>query len=324
MIEFIWPTLLWLLILVPAAIFVYVRLLRRAAARAIVFPDLGVVAAAAAEAPRWRRHLAAAALLVGFALALVALSRPVFPIPAPADRSAIMLVIDVSGSMRSTDIDPNRIEAAKAAAKAFLEDLPKQVRVGLVTFAGYAQVVAPPGTDHNVIAERLDEIRLLPRTAIGEGLLEAMAALPGRVRPTYDGTLPQAPPDDLPPAIVILLSDGRSNTGINSVTAAEIARRQNVTVHTIGVGNPNPSPGSWVIGGAMDESELQAVAQAGGGTYHQASSAMALKGVYRKLARAVGWERRPDEVSAVFALAGATAVGVAVTLSRWVTHPLGF
>jgi Ca-activated chloride channel family protein len=95
-------------------------------------------------------------------------------------------------------------------------------------------------------------------------------------------------------------------------------------VHTIGVGNPNPQPNAYVIGGTMDESELRAVAQAAGGTYHHAASASALRGIYRQLARSVGWERRPDEISGLLALAGAVALVSSLAVARWFTHPLGF
>ncbi|MDR7544302.1 MAG: VWA domain-containing protein [Armatimonadota bacterium] len=323
MLEFRWPALLWALLLVPGLVTLYVRWTRQVARRSVIFSDLATLVAAGEQASRWRRHVAAAAFFLGLGLALVALGRPVFPLPVPADRSAIMLVLDISGSMRSTDIAPNRLEAAKAAARAFLAEVPDQVRVGLVTFGGYATLLAPPGTDHNAIAERLEGLSFIRRTAIGEGLLEAVSALPGRVRPRPDGTLPVVPHADRPPGVVILLSDGRSNTGIDAVRAAEIARQQDVVVHTIGVGNPAPDPSALVIGGSLDESELRAVAQAGGGTYHHASSAASLAGIYKKLARTVGWERRPDEVSAAFALAGAMALVASVTLARWFTHPLG-
>jgi Ca-activated chloride channel family protein len=301
MVDFLWPAALWILAIVPILAGLYVRAARRPASRSVVFPDLAIVARAVEQSRPWRRHAAAGIFLLGLTLVIAAVSRPLLPIPVPADRSAIMLVIDVSGSMRSTDIEPNRLEAAKAAARAFLDDIPDQVRVGLVTFGGYTTLVAPPGTDHSEIAARMESFSFIRRTAIGEGLLEGMAALPGRVRPNADGTLPPVPQGARPPGVIILLSDGRSNSGVDSVQAARIAQQQDVVVHTIGVGNPNPQFGSYVIGGTMDESELRAVAQAGGGTYHHATSAVALRGIYRQLARSVGWERRPDEVSGVFA-----------------------
>jgi Ca-activated chloride channel family protein len=319
---FAWPVLLWALALVPAAAWAYRRAQRRATTQPVAFPATPMAMAAMLESRGRRRHVPAIMFIAGLACALLALTRPLAPLMVPAERSAIMLVIDISGSMRSTDIEPSRMEAAKIAAKAFLADVPDTVRVGLVTFGGYATLAAPPGTDHERIGEIIDSVSFIRRTAIGEGLLEAVVAMPGRVRPNPDGSLPDAPPGPKPAGIVILLSDGRSNTGIDSTRAAEIARAQDVIVHTIGVGSRTPRPDSFVLGGAMDESELQAVAQAGGGTYHHASSAKQLHDVYRGLARSVGWERRPDEVSAVFALLGALALVASVFVSRLRTHPL--
>ncbi len=319
---FTWPVLLWGLLLVPTGIWVYRRAQRRVTIQPVTFTATPLAMAAMRESRGRRRHVPAIMFIAGLASALLAMARPIAPLMVPAERSAIMLVIDISGSMRSTDIEPSRMEAAKAAAKAFLADVPDTVRVGLVTFGGYATLAAPPGTDQERIGEIIDGVSFIRRTAIGEGLLEAVVALPGRVRPNPDGSLPEAPPGPKPAGIVILLSDGRSNTGINSTRAAEIARAQDVTVHTIGVGARVAQPGAYVIGGAMDESELQAVAQAGGGTYHHAASARDLHNVYRQLARSVAWERRPDEVSAVFALLGAMALIASVFVSRLRTHPL--
>jgi Ca-activated chloride channel family protein len=324
MLEFLWPAALGVLLAVPLLVAVYLKWTRRATVRSVAFTDLPLVAAAMTHAGRWRRHASAAVFFAGVTLVLLAVGRPVFPIPVPADRSAIMLVLDISGSMRSTDIEPNRLEAAKAAARDFLAGVPGRVRVGMVTFGGYATLLAPPGTDHGVISERLDGLSFIRRTAIGEGLLEAVVALPGRVRPNADGSLPPLPAGDRPPGIVILLSDGRSNAGIDSVQAAGIARQQDVIVHTIGVGSRDPQLGAYTIGGTLDESELQAVAQAGGGTYHHASSASSLRGIYRQLARSVGWERRPDEVTGVFALAGFLVLAASLFVARGLTHPLGF
>src|SRR3972149_6341053 len=199
--------------------------------------------------------------------------------------------------MRSQDILPTRLDAAKAAAKDFVAAPPNRVRLGLVMFGGYPLLLGPPGTDRPLILEAIDGLGFVRRTAIGEGLLEAVVALPERFRPGLDGPLP-APSGPRPPGIVILLSDGRSNTGIDPLEAAEIARRQEVTVYTIGVGQPFTPDNVYTLGGSLDEYTLKEIARLTGGTYHHASSAEALRGVYQKLARTVGWERRPPEAGA--------------------------
>src|SRR3990170_4243685 len=302
-VTFIWPGLLWGLLLVPAVLALYVRLLRRALPASLPHPVTPLVAIAASRGSRFTRYLPAALLLLALTSAVVAVARPVVPLPVPADRSAIILAIDSSGSMRSQDILPTRLDAAKAAAKDFVAALPNRVRLGLVMFGGYALLLVPPGTDR-------------PR------ILEAVVALPERSRPGLDGTLP-APSGPRPPGIVILLSDGRSNTGIDPLEAAEIARRQEGAGYPIGVGQPFTPDNVYTIGGSLDEYTLKEIARLTGGTYHHASSAEALRSVYQKLARTVGWERRPQEAGALAAALAAVVLLAALAFSRLVTHPLG-
>lgn len=226
-----------------------------------------------------------------------------------------MLSLDVSGSMRSRDILPSRLEAAKEAAKSFVRTLPPQIPVGLVAFGGYALLLVRPTTDREELLDAIDRLEFLPRTAIGEGLLEAVAALPGRGRPSPSGSLPRRPLGGWPPGVVVLLSDGRSNTGIDPLEAAGIARAQEVTVYTVGVGQPSTGYDLWTIGGPLDEETLREIARITGGTYHHAASARALREVYRKLARAAGWERRPTEVTGFAALVSAGLLVAAVACS---------
>jgi Ca-activated chloride channel family protein len=304
-VRFLWPAVLWGLFLVPLIAGAYGWALRRRAARAIAHPGLGELRTAQLRANRFRRHLPAALYLASLGVAAVAAGRPVLPLPTPADRTAVVLSIDISGSMRSQDLAPTRLEAAKEAARDFLRSLPPRVRVGLVAFAGYATLLLRPTTDRTRLLQEIDGLSYRPRTAIGEGLLEAVAALPGRVRATPDGTLPLRPPGGWPPGVVVLLSDGRSNTGIDPLEAARIARAQEVTVYTIGVGQPFSSYDTWTIGGPLDEQALKEIARVTGGTYYHASSAHGLRDIYRRLARSVGWEHRPTEASGLFALLSA-------------------
>lgn len=318
--TFIWPGFLWVLLLLPLLVALYVRLLRRTARYPVTYSTASVLAAALTRTA-WRRHVAAAMFLLGLAAVMLAMMRPVVSLPIPADRSAIMLVLDVSGSMRSQDIDPNRLDAAKSAAKTFLDAVPDRIRIGLVAFAGFASLLSPPTTDHTRVGELITGLGTARRTAIGEGLLEGVVGLPGRARPTVEGVLPPLT-DPLPAGIVVLLSDGRNNAGIDPLEAAEIARRQQVKVYTVGLGDPVTRDFGWTIGGPMDEETLQAIASTTGGTYHHASSAKALHGIYRDLARQIGWERRPTEVSAVAAAGAALLMIAAAVLSLAISQPL--
>lgn len=314
--SFLWPAVLWGWVAIPLLVALYLRYLRRPARYAVTYSTLTTLREATARRRRFWRHVPAACFGLAFTALVLAAARPVAPLPVPADRSAIILALDVSGSMRSRDIEPSRIEAAKTAAKSFVTSLPPRIRVGLVAFAGFASLVVPPVAEHARVIEAIDGLGMARRTAIGEGLLEAVAALPGRVRPDRDGSLPRLPPGLLPSGIVVLLSDGQSNTGIDPLKAAAIARQQSVRVYTVGLGQRIMSGTTWTIGGPLDEDTLQAIATITDGEYYHASSAHGLHDVYRTLARSLGWERRPTEVSALAAGLAAAAL-IAAVLTSW-------
>ncbi len=321
--PFEWPVLLWGLLLIPLLAVLYRTAQRRGSRHPIGFPDVTVVAAAAASARPTRRHVAAALFLIGLAFLVLAVARPRAPVLVAADRSTIILAMDVSGSMRSEDLKPSRMIAAQAAAKAFLVTVPPRVRVGLVTFAGFTTLLVPPGTDRKRVTDAIDQFTFARRTAVGDGILEAVAALPGRVRPMPDGTLPPLPPGDRPPGVVILITDGRSNAGTDPLVAARIARQQDVKVYTVGVGLPYNSGSSWTIGGSLDDEQLQAVAKETDAVYFHASTAQGLRQVYERLARTVGWERRVDEVTSAAGMFGGLIILASLLVSRVLTHPLG-
>jgi Ca-activated chloride channel family protein len=319
---FLWPAVLWGLLLVPALVVLYLRLLARPARTPVIWSTAPAAKLAMAARSPLRRHAAAACFAAAVAVIVFAAARPQAPLPVPADRSAIMLSLDISGSMRSQDMLPSRIAAAQAAAKEFVEALPARVRVGLVVFAGFSSLLSPPTTEHARIIELIDGVSLARRTAIGEGLLEAVAGLPGRIRLFPGDAPPSVPAGGWTPAIVVLLSDGRSNAGIDPLEAAAIARLQGVTVYTVGVGQREMSYNSWTIGGTLDEETMQAIAAATGGTYYHADTAGGLRQIYTHLARRVGWERRPVEVTGAGAGLAAVLALAAVVLSRRFTFSL--
>jgi Ca-activated chloride channel homolog len=298
------PEVLWGLLLVPALAGAYALMLRRRVRRSIAYPALWLVAAADRHARR-RRLIPAALFLGAVAAAEIALARPVVPVLQPVIRSAVMLSIDVSGSMLSEDIMPSRLQAAKAAAKGFVAGLPTGIPVGLVTFAGDAQLISAPTTDAGRVLGAIEGITVRHRTAIGEGLIEAVAALPERTRPPDSGAAPPPSARPKPPGVVVLLSDGQNNSGRDPLEAADWARHEQVTVYTVGIGQPTGSTSGFMIGGPLDEAALQAIAERTGGTYHHASSAGELRSIYRTLSRSVGWAVRPMEVTGL--AAGLTA-----------------
>ncbi len=317
--SFAWPALLWGALLLPLLAAGVLRSQRRRARARLAHPRVGDLREAARRSSPARLYIPVALYLLAILAAVVGTARPQLVLPVPTDRAAVMLAIDVSGSMLSQDVRPSRLEAARAAALDFVASLPRGVRVGLVTFAGDAVLLASPTTDHERVARTIEGITVRHRTAIGEGLLEAVAALPGRVRPLPDGTLPPLPQDPRPPGYVVLLSDGQSNTGIDPLVAADLARRKDVTVFTVGIGRRTIPDTGWVIGGPLDEATLQAIAERTHGHYYHPRSSVELRDIYRRLARRIGWEYRPVEVTALAGVLGAALLGASLVLAalRW-------
>jgi Ca-activated chloride channel family protein len=323
--RFEWPALLWGLAALPLPVWIYVRALGRRAQRAVLIPDVALLAQAASAHSRLRRHLPAMLYLSALAALIVGLARPVAPWPVPASDGIVVLSIDVSRSMLAEDLPPNRMEAAKVAAREFVQSLPRGFRVGLVTFSSYATTVVPPTVDRARMLDAIDLLSTEFATAIGDGLLEAIWSLPGRVRPLVPGTPPPVPTDPLPPGLVVLLSDGQSNRGVLPLEAARIARDLQVKVYTVGIGTPEGtflSIGGRSIWVRLDEETLRGMAEIGGGAYYRTTNISELRRVYRQLGRQIGWERKPTEVTFLPAGAAMALLVAAVALSMISVHRL--
>jgi Ca-activated chloride channel family protein len=281
---------------------------------------------AAAKLPAPRTH--APAVLFGFALAMsmAAVARPVAPLPAPATWP-VVLAIDVSRSMEETDIAPNRFDAAKSAADVFVRGLPAATSVALVSFGSSTTVVVPLTQDRDRILNGLANLRTELRTQLGTGLQEAVRVVAPEAGAPAGGPVGPAPspaptpgvaaPPPVgaagPQAIVVLLTDGRASDGVPPLEAAREAREKRVRVYTVGMGTrADPSAfrsGYW---GVLDEETLRRIAAETEGRYFHAGSASELRGVYRELARIVGWTRRMDEATGAAALAAAALLAAAV------------
>jgi Ca-activated chloride channel family protein len=310
--------MLWGLALLPALAWLHLRLFVRQPRRAILIPNVELLARAAAYHSRVRRWVPPALYLLGLAAIIVGLARPVTPLPVPATQGMVVLSIDVSRSMLAEDMRPNRIEAAKTAAREFVRALPGGFRVGLVTFSSYATTIVPPTADKGRVLDAIDLLSTEFATAIGDGLLEAVYNLPGRQRPASLSIEPPPPAAPVAPGVVVLLSDGQSNRGVLPLEAARIAKDQRVKVYTVGIGTPE---GTFLtIGGRsiwvrLDEETLRGMAEVAGGTYYRPQDTNELRRVYRNLSREIGWERRPTEVTAVAAGAALALVVAAVVTS---------
>lgn len=312
------PALLWLLLYLGGLLAFYLRTFRRVPARgAVRFPTWAAIEATA-HAGRIRPHLPAGVFMLAAAAALIGAAGPVVPWPAPAGRP-VVLIMDVSRSMEETDIPPSRIEASKTAALEFVARLPRATQVALVSFGNYATLVVPLTTDRVRLRDGILGLSTQLRTQLGTGLMEGVRAVTGEGNAVAPPAGSAARPGHTV-AVAVLLSDGRASDGVPPLEAAEEAHRRGVRVYTVGVGTvADPRTlrsGYW---GVLDEPTLRAIAAETGGEYFQAASAGRLRAIYRDLARTIGWERRPTEVSAIM---GAIAMALLVSsllLRHWIS-----
>ncbi len=349
--TFLWSGFLYLLAALPALVAVYVWALRRRSRFAVRYSSLTLLRPALLKQSSLRRHLPFGIFVLALGSLLVALSRPATVVTVPAAQTAIILAIDVSGSMCSIDIPPTRLQAAEAAALDFIRHQPSGTRIGIVAFAGFAELIQPPTTDQHALQLAIQSLLTGHRTAIGSGILkslDAIAEVDKTVAPSISGTPPAISPTPVPkgayaPDIVVLLTDGANNTGPLPLDAARQALDRGVRVYTIGFGTPNgsefascqssdPFAGFGGFGGfgggggggfsrGIDESTLKSVAGLTGGAYYPASSARELETVFQHLPTDLIMKHQTSEVSVVFASAGGLLVAVAMVLSL-IWHPL--
>lgn len=332
--SFLWPEMLWALLAVPLYIIAYVLVQRRRQRYALRYASLSLLKDALGRGPGIRRHIPAALFLTALATMLFALARPAATVMLPSQQGTVILSIDVSGSMRANDLKPNRIEAAKAAARAFVEQLPKNVRIGLVSFSGGASVVQAPTADRDAVLAAID--RLVPQrsTAIGAGILASLDAIfeaPGaRPTPAARDSLALPPPTQAPPerprgsyaqAVVVLLTDGQNTTGPKPLDAAKQASDRGVRVYTVGMGSPDGVVLNMEGRSArvrLDEDTLRRVAEETGGDYYRAESETNLKEIYEKLSTELVMKPEQTELTAGVTGMAAVLMLLAGALSlRW-------
>lgn len=358
--SFAWPLGLVLLGVVPALAGAYWWIQRRRRKQAVRFSNVALLRSVLPRRKRWQRHLPIAILLLSlFALALAA-GRPHMDRSVPYARTSVILALDISGSMCSTDVEPNRLAVAQEAARGFVEKQPKGLRIGLVVFSGFAELAVPPTIDRETLVAAIDSLTVGRGTAIGAAMLKGIDAIaeanPG-VSPVGDATETGSAPAQAKPGatgyvpdIVVLLTDGRSNRGIEPLDAVPYAVERRIRVYTIGFGTQDPAPlvctraqlggqvfdsnrfggggGGGGFGGggrggrSADVPTLQAVAAQTGATYHGAKDADQLRQVFSDLPKNVAKQRRPVEVTWIIAAFGALLAAAAVAASiRWSPYP---
>ena len=295
--SFAAPIFLLGLLLVPLAVFAWVASRRRARRHAVRFPAAGTLRLAAAGPPRWLRHVPAVLALAALVALVAAMAKPERTVAVPVDRASIMLVTDHSRSMLATDVDPNRITAAKRAARTFLAEVPARVRVGVVSFSASPDAVRAPSADHRQAQGVIDAQIADGATATGDALQVAVDTL---VADRRDGRRP--------PAAIVLLSDGKTTVGRDPVAVAAAARRLRIPIFTISLGTsaatvPNPGFGP-PLPATPDPETLARIAQTSGGRAFRAEDDDELSSIYKSLGTTLGTKKQRREVTASFVLAG--------------------
>jgi len=355
--TFGWPLALISLLVLPALVIGYRWLIRRRRRRAVPYSSIAVIRTASPRRTAWRRHAPFALVLAALACLGLAGARPEVKTAVPVSGTAVILALDVSGSMCATDVDPNRLTAAETAVRDFVKRQSSATRIGLVVFSGFAELAVPPTTDRKPLVEAINTLTTGRGTAIGAAILksvDAVAQIDPDVAPadadvsgaSGDTALPAPAPGTYAPEIVVLLTDGRNTTGTTPLEAAKVAAARGVRVYPIGFGTTNPTTlvctadqlggtgfNNFRMGGfggglarrgflVADEATLRQVATTTGGTYFQASRADQLQGVLAGLPHHVDIQHRTIEVSVWLAgLAALLIMGAVWAASRWSTFP---
>jgi Ca-activated chloride channel homolog len=356
--SFAWPLALVSLLVVPLIVGVYWLLLRRRRRQAVRYSSVALLRSVLPRRKRWQRHLPIALVLASLVALGLAAGRPHVERNVPYARTAIILALDVSGSMCSTDVEPNRLAVAQEASREFVEDQPDDIRMGLVVFSGFAELAVPPTTEREELMATIDSVTTGRGTAIGSAMLKGLDAIAevnpavqpvGDVYALEDAPVADRPPaggaspsDDYVPDIIVLLTDGRNTRGIEPLDAVPHAVERRVRVYTIGFGTTQPADlsctreqlGGQVFGGGFagyggfggariaDTPTLVAVAKQTGGTYHAAEDADQLREVFAELPKEVATQKQQTEVTWVLAALGALLAAGAVAASiRWSPYP---
>jgi Ca-activated chloride channel family protein len=317
--SFAWPFMLLSLALIPVLVLAYLLVQRRRVKYAMRFTNLDLLANVVDRSPGWRRHLPPVFALAALAALLVALARPATTIAVPRDEASVVLAIDVSGSMMATDVPPTRLAAAKDAASRFVKGLPDRFGVGLVSFSTGATALAEPTDDRTEILDQIDGLEAHTGTAIGDAIASAIDLAPkdedGKVATGKDGNALVS---------ILLLSDGASTQGISTDDAIGLAKDAGVAVNTIALGTdagtvtvPNELGEPQTVSVAPDRETLEQIASETGGTYFDAPTEQDLNAVYEAVGSQVAWDKEKQEVTVVFAGAGAVLLLLASGISAF-------
>ena len=296
--AFLSPWRLLLLFAVLALAIVYVVFQRRRSTYAVRFTNLDLLESVAPKRPGWRRHITAAVQLLALATLVVAFAQPTHEVKVPRERATVVMAVDVSLSMEATDVQPSRIEAAKAAATSFLNDVPKEVNVGLVSFSGTSSLEVAPTTDRQAVANAIANLQLGEGTAIGSAIDTSLDAL---------GTVPPAPDGSTVPAAIVVMSDGTTTMGTSNEDAAARAKQEAVPVSTIAFGTDKGTVTIQETGETVrvpvDAKALAAISSETGGQSYEAATQGQLADVYASIGSSIGFDTVDSDITEWFVAA---------------------
>ena len=345
--KFAWPEMLWLLALAPLLVALYAYLVSRKRKLAMRYASFAMLKDAMGASSRFRRHIPPILFLLAIVSMIFAIARPSAVVTLPAQHETVVLAIDVSGSMRATDVEPNRLVAAQAAARTFVEEQPRSTRVAVVAFAATALVVQHPTQNREEILAAIDRLQLQRGTAIGSGIVVSLATIFPGTGITLDSvgnditgkrgplqaqsldetpkagkaTVKPVPAGSFGSAAIILLTDGQRTTGPDPLEAARLAAERGIRIFTVGIGTPDGEImgfEGWRMRVRLDEATLKNVSTITHGQYFYAGNAAELKKVYRSLNSRFVLEKKETEVSALFAaLAALLAIASAMLSLLW-------
>jgi Ca-activated chloride channel family protein len=308
--------MLWALLAIPVLIALYILAQRRRRRYALRFASLSLVKEALGRGPGWRRHLPPALFLVALTLMLIAFARPMSVVTLPSDEGTVILTIDVSGSMRADDLKPNRLEAAKAAARSFVEKQRLGVKIGVVSFSDNAFLVQAPTVDKDAVVASINRLAPQRGTAIGSALLTSLDSVfedsfiegsqpssPNQPTPTPEPTPTPMPKGLYGPAIIVLLTDGESNRGPRPLEVVDRVAARGIRVYTIGVGTQEGTvlrTGGRAMRVRLDEEVLKQISEATDGAYFNASNETDLRSIYENLTTQIVFRKQETEITALF------------------------
>lgn len=318
--SFIWPTMLWTLLLLPVFLVWYIRLQKRrkklANQRVFLFTQN-----TSGAHPRFRRHVPPAIFMAGFAIMMVALARPQAVISTPKIQGTVILAFDVSGSMAADDLKPTRMEAAKAAARDFVQRQPSTVQIGVVAFSDNGFSVQPPTDDQAAILSAINRLTPKRGTSLGNGIqaaLNTIASGQGQGPLQYSNLDPAQIPTPTPvpsgtytSAVIVLLTDGDNNEAPDPIAIAQTAAERGVRIYTVGIGSPsgtNVHVNGFTVFTQLDEPTLKQISQRTGGTYYNAETAQDLRTIYDQLDPQLIIKPEKTEITSVFAGASILAL----------------